>query len=327
MTPSKKQHTPEVQSADLLDLRPLEMHGFRLSGRAAVPVGKPTIEQWIQAMTFSSACYDACTYWVGDLMKYAESREDWNERMDQAIALTGLSKKTITNSHYVARHVDEEERQLSPSPSHTAEVAALPRTQQAKFLKRATEEGWTRNELRRAIRSTRRVPVIDGQAVLRGMFRVVYAAPDWDQPIETLRRMPVASFAAEDSVLFLWIRNSIALASPGPRDVIESWGFTYKSSFVWDRVRELDGAYTSNRHEWLAICTRGNCLPDAETLPDSVVVERGNQDGGKPESFRKLITTLYTTGPFLELFGARRVPGWTVLGADPSAWKDEVPHG
>jgi hypothetical protein len=69
--------------------------------------------------------------------------------------------------------------------------------------------------------------------------------------------------------------------------VIEAWGFTYKTSFVWDKVRHNYGHYNSVRHELLLVCTRGSCTPDEPTpMPDSVVVEERSDVHSERKSSR-----------------------------------------
>jgi N6-adenosine-specific RNA methylase IME4 len=97
--------------------------------------------------------------------------------------------------------------------------------------------------------------------------------------------------------------------------VINAWGFKYKTSFVWDKVKHNMGHYNSVRHEFLLICTRGSCTPDNKKLYDSVVeVERSDKHSEKPEEFRKIIDYLYTHGKRIELFSRKKVDNWEVWG-------------
>lgn len=329
----------------VLDIRPIELPGFTLRARSAIVVGTPKLEQWVQAMRFATAANDAAPYWIGDLLTHAEGREDWREKMDQAIATTGLAKQTLENYQYIARHVEEPERAIAPSPAHAAEVAKLDRPEQTKYLDKANTEGWTRNELRRRIRADQRARIIDGQALLEGMYRVIYADVPWiygdrraitdsaayggadkhyeGMTIEQLCALPVEAHATPAAVLFMWVTSPM-LAAVWP--VIDAWGFEYKTSIVWDKVLGNYGHYVRVHHEILLICTRGSCLPDAPTpMPDSVqVIRRGDEHSAKPDEFRTLIQKLYTRGPYLELFGRKRVDGWTVFGNDARLWAEEA---
>ena len=97
--------------------------------------------------------------------------------------------------------------------------------------------------------------------------------------------------------------------------VIESWGFEYKTSFVWDKVKHNVGHYNSVRHEFLLICTRGSCIPEGGKLFDSVVqVERTDKHSEKPQEFYDIIETLYPSGNRIELFARKDRHGWTSWG-------------
>jgi len=159
-------------------------------------------------------------------------------------------------------------------------------------------------------------------------YRVIYADPPWSygdkqnieglggaakhyptMPLEDICALPVP--AAEDAVLFLWV------TSPLLEDcfkVIRAWGFKYKSSFVWDKVAHNMGHYNSVRHEFLLVCTKGSCTPDAPKLYDSVVSIERTEHSRKPAEFREIIDTLYPCGERLEMFAREAPEGWDVWG-------------
>ncbi len=168
-----------------------------------------------------------------------------------------------------------------------------------------------------------------------GKYRVLYADPPWsygnsgiigndnygrakrhypDMSITELVDMgeDIKEIAEKDAVLFLWVTSPL-LAECFP--VIEAWGFKYKTSFVWDKIKHNFGHYNSVRHEMLLICTRGSCTPDAKTLIDSVQsIEKSRKHSEKPEQFRQIIDSLYTSGARLELFARADAPGWDRWG-------------
>jgi len=115
-----------------------------------------------------------------------------------------------------------------------------------------------------------------------------------------------------DAVLFLWVTSPL-LEECFP--VIQAWGFKYKTSFVWDKVRHNYGHYNSVRHEFLLVCTRGSCTPDVQKLFDSVQsIERTDKHSEKPGEFRQIIQTLYPHGQRIELFARVTVDGWDSWG-------------
>jgi len=333
-----------VDEPQLFDLHPLNLGGFKLTSRRAEPIGRPTLEQFAGALQFAVAAENCSPYWIGDLWNYGEGRQDWRDRMDQAIKDLGspFTHKTLMNMGYISRKVQGRARELAPTIGHASEVAALEPDEQVEWMDRAKTEGMSVRDLRLEVKASRRRKVIEGQAVLSGMFRVIYADPPWpygDRPpsgsgaeqhyttmtIDDICRLPVEAHAEQNSVLFLWVPVPLTFENPGPREVIEAWGFKAKTGRCWDKVLHGFGHYVDVRHENLWICTRGSCLPDRPTpmLPSVVVERRSPIHSEKPESFRRDIERLYD-GPYLELFGRKPVEGWTVFGNDARLWSQEA---
>jgi N6-adenosine-specific RNA methylase IME4 len=168
---------------------------------------------------------------------------------------------------------------------------------------------------------------------LRGKYRVIYADPPWNyadkcdegavqgqgaaqhyppMTIVELCALPVRALAEDDAVLFLWVTSPL-LYNCAP--VIDAWGFSYRASFVWDKVKHNMGHYNSVRHEFLLVCVRGSCQPDVRKLYDSVVVEERTAHSAKPETFRTMIDTLYPHGKRIELFArGPAAKGWATWG-------------
>lgn len=348
-TDDRSRNLPVRRETPLFERRPLELDGFRLHARGVEPIGRPALGKWRAAMEFAMACEEASPFWVGELWNYAEQREDWRDELHQALGEMGrvLSYKTLQNHGAIAKALAPKAKALAPSIAHADVVAALDPDEQVTWMDKASSEEMTVRDLRMEVRASKRRKVIEGQAVLEGMYRVVYADPPWlygdsgatsdgslgkaerhypGMTIEELCKLPVASHVLPDAVLFLWVTAPLLLQNPGPREVLEAWGFTYKTNAVWDKVLGNFGHYFHGQHEHLLVCTRGSCLPDAPTpQPKSVQTERRSDiHSAKPESFRKIIEKLYIYGPFLELFGRERVEGWDVFGNDARLWAEEA---
>lgn len=99
--------------------------------------------------------------------------------------------------------------------------------------------------------------------------------------------------------------------------IIDAWGFKYKSSFVWDKIKHNMGHYNSVRHELLLICGKGKSTPQTKKLLDSVVSIERTIHSRKPKEFREMIDYLYPVGNRIELFARERFEGW-------DAWGNEV---
>jgi len=171
--------------------------------------------------------------------------------------------------------------------------------------------------------------VREAAALPAAKYRVVYADPPWKYgntmpdyfaeqadhyPLMTVAKiaaMPICDLTEDNAVLFLWVTSPILAES---FTVITGWGFTYKSSFVWDKIKHNMGHYNSVRHEFLLIATRGSCPPDIQRLHDSVVSEERTTHSVKPETFRQIIDEIYPHGKRIELFARRQVEGWDSYG-------------
>ena len=167
----------------------------------------------------------------------------------------------------------------------------------------------------------------------KGKYRVFYADPPWSYgntqpdyhteqrdhyPVMTIKELcalQVKDLALDDAVLFLWVTSPILEES---FEIIKAWGFKYKASFVWDKVKHNMGHYNSVRHELLLICVRGSCQPDVAKLYDSVVSEPRTEHSKKPAVFYEMIETLYPHGKRMELFARASRPGWKAYGHESS---------
>lgn len=150
-------------------------------------------------------------------------------------------------------------------------------------------------------------------------FRIIYADPAWSyndkqetpmlggaskhyntMSVSEISNLPVKNISQKDAVLFLWVTSPLL---EDAFEVIKSWGFKYKTSFIWDKVKHNMGHYNSVRHELLLIATKGSCVPDNKKLYDSVQsIERNDNHSEKPIEFLNIIDDLYLYGNKLEMF-------------------------
>lgn len=122
----------------------------------------------------------------------------------------------------------------------------------------------------------------------------------------------VKDISEKNAVLFFWVTSPLLEVS---FSVINAWGFKYKTSFVWDKVKHNMGHYNSVRHELLLVCTKGSFTPQVKKLFDSVQsIERTKKHSQKPQEFRNIINTIYPRGNRIELFAREQSEGWDVFG-------------
>jgi hypothetical protein len=96
---------------------------------------------------------DSSAWWLGDWLIYGQSH--FPDRYERSLAETALDYQTLRNYAWVARKYPPEQRRERLSFQHHAEVASLPEPERDRWLGRAEEGGWSRNELRRLLREDR----------------------------------------------------------------------------------------------------------------------------------------------------------------------------
>lgn len=176
-------------------------------------------------------------------------------------------------------------------------------------------------------------------ALPTGTFRVIYADPPWkygddrgglvDLPsgvkaesaaaaqyppmeVDKICELGIRALAQRDAVLAMWA--TFPLLDDAMR-VIPAWGFTYKTAFVWDKLRANVGNYHDASLELLLIAVRGSCPVEIDTRPKQIQAIARGRHSAKPEEFRALIDQLWPTGPRVELFRRGDAPaGWTTWG-------------
>ena len=129
--------------------------------------------------------------------------------------------------------------------------------------------------------------------------------------MDTLAALPINALAADDSHLHLWTTNAFL---PVSFDLMQAWGFTYKSVFVWVKPEIGIGNYWRVSHEFMLLGVRGAPAFRDRSLRSWIEHSRGKHSA-KPEAVRRLVERA-SPGPRLELFGRQWVEGWTVWGND-----------
>lgn len=176
--------------------------------------------------------------------------------------------------------------------------------------------------------------------MMKKKYSVIYADPPWDfsnanvkskgvrttvsdqyatmgqKAIETL---PVSSVVADDCVLLMWTTDAhLRLAM----DVIEAWGFKYKTvGFVWvkrnasGKPAMVLGPWGMKSHELCLLATRGkgHSLLKARNTRQLLEAERTGHSR-KPDEARKRIELMFPGCDRLELFAREKNDGWDVFG-------------
>lgn len=134
--------------------------------------------------------------------------------------------------------------------------------------------------------------------------------------LDDIAGLPVASLAAPDCALLLWITDPLL---PAGLDIIRSWGFAYKTvGFYWTK-RTITGKpaigtgyYTRANPEQCLLATRGAPKRLSKGVRKWIDAPR-REHSRKPDEAYERAQQLFA-GPHLELFGRESRPGWTTWG-------------
>lgn len=169
---------------------------------------------------------------------------------------------------------------------------------------------------------------------LSGKYSVIYADPPWSfstatnaqkmnqNHYPTLEQKQLIAMAPKvkkvcekDCVLFLWTINSHL------KDAIhlmEEWGFTYRSSIVWEKNKGNQGRSGFRIfHEMLLIGWKGKPDHDPDVWFRSIVEHKTLGHSVKPPIFYEMIEALYPDAKRLEMFSRKKRTGWNSWGNEP----------
>lgn len=149
--------------------------------------------------------------------------------------------------------------------------------------------------------------------------------------VEEICALPVSRIVAPTAHLYLWVPNALL---PEGLQVLNAWGFEYKTNIVWHKQRKDGGSdgrgvgfYFRNVTELILFGVRGK---NARTLAPgrtqvNYIGSRKREHSRKPDEQYEVIEAC-SPGPFLEMFARGARPNWAVWGnqADDSyepTWK------
>jgi len=173
---------------------------------------------------------------------------------------------------------------------------------------------------------------------LTGRFRTILADPPWrftnrtgkvapehrrlrryeTMSFEEIAALPVKEYAVNLAHLYLWTPNALL---PKALEIMEAWGFAYKTNIIWYKVRKDGGPdgrgvgfYFRNVTEMLLFGIRGRMRTLAPGRSQvNIIASRKREHSRKPSGVYDLIERC-SPGPYLELFAREKVPGWTQWG-------------
>ena len=158
-------------------------------------------------------------------------------------------------------------------------------------------------------------------------YQIIYADPPWrydfsntknrkienkysTMTLEDIKKLDVPS--DNNCVLYLWATAPKLLEA---LEVMDSWGFTYKTQAVWDKEIMGMGYWFRAQHELLLVGVKGRFPPPLPQHRErSVYSERRTKHSKKPLYYKALITNAFPDCNKIELFARQKTPGWDVWG-------------
>lgn len=256
--------------------------------------------------------------------------------LDKVAIVAGTSRPTLTKARAVVDAAAAEPERFGKLVEHMDETGSVDRAFKRLQIERAKE--------RHASIIEHGCTVADLVALADSgkRFSVIYADPPWPwetfgplgrirscadhhyglSTLDEIKALPVAALAADDAVLLIW---GTWPRLPDVLDVIGAWGFVYKTdAFVWvkqnangDGLHTGMGYWTRSNSEFCLLATKGSPTRLALDVHQIVTAPIG-EHSAKPEEVRRRIERL-VAGPYLELYGRRSIPRWTV-------WGNEIPR-
>jgi N6-adenosine-specific RNA methylase IME4 len=136
--------------------------------------------------------------------------------------------------------------------------------------------------------------------------------------LQEIKEIPIALAAAEKSHLYLWVPN--ALLAEG-LEVMEAWGFEYKTNIIWHKVRKDGGPdgrgvgfYFRNTTEIVLFGIRGRLRTLAPGRRQvNIIKSMKREHSRKPDELYGIVEAC-SPGPYLELFARGKRKRWFQWG-------------
>jgi N6-adenosine-specific RNA methylase IME4 len=144
--------------------------------------------------------------------------------------------------------------------------------------------------------------------------------------LDEIMALPLPLVVADPSHLYLWVPNALL---PEGIQVLNAWGFEYKSNIVWHKIRKDGGSdgrgvgfYFRNVTELVRFVVRGK---NARTLAPgrrqvNLLATQKREHSRKPDELYQIIEAC-SPGPYLELFARGTRPMWTAWGSQSDEYE------
>jgi N6-adenosine-specific RNA methylase IME4 len=138
-------------------------------------------------------------------------------------------------------------------------------------------------------------------------------------PTAEIAALPITECLLETAHLYIWVPNALL---PEGLQVMQAWGFKYKSNIIWHKLRKDGGSdgrgvgfYFRNVTEVLLFGVRGRNARtrDLGRTQVNYIGARKREHSRKPDEQYQVIEGC-SPGPYIELFARGARTGWTSWG-------------
>lgn len=172
-------------------------------------------------------------------------------------------------------------------------------------------------------------------------YNTIYADPPWQfqnrtgkvapenkklmryetMTLEDIKSLPVGEISGNKAHLYLWVPNALL---PAGLEVMDAWGFEYKSNIVWEKVRKDGGPdgrgvgfYFRNVTELLLFGIKKKSAPNRTLAPArsqvNILRTVKREHSRKPDEMIPIIEAC-SQEPRIELFARGIRHGWEMWG-------------
>ena len=172
-------------------------------------------------------------------------------------------------------------------------------------------------------------------------YNTIYADPPWQfqnrtgkvapehkrltryetMTLTDIKALPIADITDEKAHLYLWAPNALL---PNGLEVMDAWGFEYKSNIVWEKVRKDGGPdgrgvgfYFRNVTELILFGIKKKSSPNRTLQPArsqvNLIRAMKREHSRKPDEIIPIIEAC-SQGPRIELFARGLREGWDMWG-------------
>ncbi|MEJ6791461.1 MAG: MT-A70 family methyltransferase [Lacinutrix sp.] len=127
--------------------------------------------------------------------------------------------------------------------------------------------------------------------------------------VEQIKKIEIP--AANDSVLFLWTTHAFLRDS---FDIMKEWGFEYKATIVWDKVKMGMGRNVRMQVEFCLLGIKGKPIIQGSSERD-IITEPRREHSRKPEAFYEMVERM-CIGNKLDYFSRQTRKNWEHYGAE-----------